>query len=112
MICKDCLHDEACRYYRDFDECENFKDKSEWVHLPCNIGQKVWIVFTPKYPANPSDKGKWFMVQDGVQRIIFGAKGISIETWNVGTIPQREVGIKLFFTEEEAEKALEERRKK
>ncbi len=74
--------------------------------LPCNVGQKIWLIFTPKYPANPNDKGKWFMVQDGVQRIILGARGVSIETWNVGTIPAKEIGKKLFFTEEEAKAAL------
>lgn len=79
--------------------------------LPCNVGQEVWLVFTPKHPANPSDKGKWFMVKDGVQRIIFGAKGVSIETWNMGTIPGKEIGKKLFFTCEEAEAALQNRRK-
>ena len=78
---------------------------------PCKVGQVVWLVFTLKYPANPADKGKWFMVQDGVQRIIYGAKGLSIETWNMGTIPEKEIGNKLFFNEAEAEKALAERDK-
>ncbi len=78
---------------------------------PCKVGDEVWIVFTPKWPANPADKGKWFMVQDGVQRIIYGAKGISIETWNMGTIPEKQIGIKLFFNQKDAEKALAERSK-
>ena len=73
---------------------------------PCKVGDVVWLVYTPKYPANPADKGKWFMTQDGVQRIIYGAKGLSIETWNMGTIPEKEIGKKLFFTKEEAERAL------
>lgn len=75
------------------------------VH-PCEIGQKIWLVYTPKYPANPNDKGRWFIRQDGVQRIIYGAKGVSIETWNMGTIPSKEIGKKLFFTREEAEAHL------
>lgn len=76
---------------------------------PVKVGQSVFLVFTPKYPANPSDKGKWFLCQDGVQRIIYGAKGLSIETWNMGTIPEKEIGKKLFFDKAEAEKALAER---
>lgn len=76
---------------------------------PCKVGDMVWLVFTPKYPANPADKGKWFLRQDGVQRIICGAKGLSIETWNMGTISAKEIGKKLFLTEAEAEKALKER---
>ena len=77
---------------------------------PCKIGDKIWLVFSPKHPANPADKGKWFMIEDGVQRIIFGIKGLSIETWNVGTIPEKEINKKLFFSKEEAEKALAEKR--
>ena len=75
----------------------------------CKVGDYVWVVYTPKWPANPADQGKWFMRRDGVQRIICGAKGLSIETWNMGTIPEKEIGKKLFLTEEEAKKALAER---
>ena len=73
---------------------------------PCKVGDYVWLVFTPKYPANPNDYGKWFMCADGVQRIIYGKKGLSIETWNMGTIPAKELGKKLFLTKEEAEEKL------
>lgn len=79
---------------------------------PCKVGDTVWMVYTPKYPANPEDKGKYFMCEDGVQRIIYGAKGLSIETWNIGTIPAKEIGKKLFFSEEEAEQKLKEGTKK
>lgn len=75
---------------------------------PCKVGDSVWLVYTPRWPANPADKGKWFMIEDGVQRIIYGTKGLSIETWNVGTIPEKDIGKKLFFTKKEAEKALAE----
>lgn len=76
---------------------------------PVEVGGYVWLVFTPKYPANPNDYGKWFMSQDGVQRIILGKKGLSIETWNMGTIPVKELGKKLFLTKEEAKAELEKR---
>ena len=77
---------------------------------PCKVGDRLWLVYTPKRPANPAHQCEYFMVADGVQRIIRGAKGISIETWNVGTIPAKETGENLFFTREEAEAALAERR--
>lgn len=76
---------------------------------PCKAGDYAWVVFTPKHPANSNHKGKWFMVQDGVQRIIYGTKGLSVETWNMGTIPAKKVGKKLFFTQEEAEAELRKR---
>ena len=78
---------------------------------PCKVGDRLWLVYTPKWPADPADKGKYFMREDGVQRIIFGSKGLSIETWNTGTMPAKVIGEKLFFSREEAETALAERRK-
>lgn len=60
--CKDCLHYEACKgtYYTakgcdnialyDFDGemyadsgCEDFTDRSEWVHLPCEVGSHIFV---------------------------------------------------------------------
>ncbi len=76
---------------------------------PCKVNDNVWLVYTPRWPADPADNGKWFMIEDGVQRIIYGAKGLSIETWNMGTIPEKDIGKKLFFTKDDAEKALAEK---
>lgn len=73
------------------------------------MGDAVWVVYTPKYPANPSDKGKWFMRKDGIQRILLGAKGFSLETWNMGTISAQKIGKTVFFTIEEAERTLKDR---
>ena len=89
------------------DALQGYRKQSEnTVEFPCKVGDKAWLVYTPRYPANPSDKGKWFMAEDGVQRLIYGAKGVSIETWNMGTISAKEIGKKLFFTKEEAESVL------
>jgi len=45
MTCKDCLHYEACCYWLNKEKkhlncddgfiCDNFTNRSEWVHLPC-----------------------------------------------------------------------------
>nr|DAT79923.1 MAG TPA: hypothetical protein [Caudoviricetes sp.] len=66
MTCKNCLYYEACKGTYDildttcsgeFDyeefarNCKNFTDRSEWVHLPCEVGDlyslkailKTWI---------------------------------------------------------------------
>ncbi len=60
MTCKDCLHYEACKGTYDildttcsgeFDyeefarSCKNFTDRSEWIHLPCKIGDNVYCIF-------------------------------------------------------------------
>lgn len=68
MNCRDCLHYEACRdvydelayknktYDFEFDEedyarigCHNFTDRSEWAHLPCAEGTKVYKVCNNTY---------------------------------------------------------------
>lgn len=122
MTCKDCIHYVVCWRVKEVETgnpmitsyhiCRAFKNESRYIELPCNVGDTVWVVFTPKHPANPNDKGKWYIVQDGVQRILYGSKGLSIETCNMGTISAKEMGRKLFLTREEAEKALKERERK
>ena len=97
------------KQYLFYDQIADYLISEGVIVPPCKVGDIVWLVYTPKWPANPADKGKWFMIQDGVQRIIYGAKGLSIETWNVGTIPAKEIGTKLFFIREDAEKALAEK---
>lgn len=124
MNCKDCLHYDACMEYTNLSEseyaqnydrqetaCEIFKDKSEWVHLPCNVGDTIY------YP--------WIF--DGIEGIAFSnVKEISIydnltflvfvEDWG-SDMPmptafyKENFGKTVFLTREEAEKALEERRK-
>mgnify|MGYP004465068173 CR=1 FL=1 len=49
--CKDCLHYERCYsiYTQDMldmtnGECVYFTDRSEWVHLPCKVGDMVYKV--------------------------------------------------------------------
>lgn len=74
---------------------------------PCKIGDEVWVVFNRK----SSDQERWFMVQDGVQRLLYGAKGIFIETRDMGTYTENEIGKTVFLTREEAEAELEKRRK-
>ena len=60
MTCKDCLHYELCRYntyqeahyfgkakeiYITIDNnspCKYFTNRSEWVHLPCKVGDTIY----------------------------------------------------------------------
>ncbi len=111
----ECITIRECSFSEDKrPTCEELADyllSKSVICSPCKVGDVVWVVYTPKWPANPSDKGKWFMRQDGIQRIIFGAKGVSFETWNMGTMPSKAIGEKLFLTREEAEAALAERQK-
>lgn len=62
MTCKDCLHYEACKgtyftfepimdkdnfdneHYADVYDCPDFTTRSEWVHLPCKVGDILYFV--------------------------------------------------------------------
>lgn len=104
MTCKDCLHYEVC-YYHDFEECGWFSDKSEWVHLPCKVGDTVYEVFAQHLPP--------FIQETTVEKIIITSKGLRIKL-SRNSVYETSIsafGKTLFLTKEEAEKALEEREK-
>ena len=62
--CTECVHVEMCRYYTnelakangiplkleeverllECDDCENFKDRSRFVELPCKDGEYVYVI--------------------------------------------------------------------
>lgn len=61
MTCKDCLHCEACTDmieslgytvggdgFNAEKRCKCFADRSEWVHLPCDVGDIVYLLFGGK----------------------------------------------------------------
>lgn len=113
MNCKDCLHFEVCAsiskrqslatlYYAE--ECPCFKDNSEWVHLPCEVGDTIYF--------DTYRRGE----NIGVQPHKVAKVGVIVSTerqfGSVGTeIPDWQFGKTVFLTREEAEKALAERRK-
>lgn len=88
MTCRDCLHYEVC-YYHDFDECDYFQGKSEWVHLPCKIGTTVFAIVDYHVPYYASIATLPFVVS------LYDS-----------------IGKTVFLTREEAEKALKEMKEK
>lgn len=104
MTCEECLHYEVCSLFTKADganheyytyanlseKCECFKDKSEWVHLPCKVGDTVYrLQYIEPTPGR-------FIV--GVAEIKFSL------------IWLEEFGNTVFLTREDAEAALKERR--
>ena len=108
--CKDCIHYGICRldvYFihanngdtyqcQDSDkveeDCEAFTDKSEWVHLPCKVGDIVYQVDSER------------IYEMKVRAVIYDTDGIAFD--------ERAIGKSVFLTRAEAEKALEERKEK
>ena len=53
MTCKNCLYYKRCKKLGIFNvetlsACEDFTDRSEWVHLPCKVGDDVYCIFENK----------------------------------------------------------------
>lgn len=120
MTCKDCIHYEACKgtymnvseyksitdfdgeHYADIYHCPDFADKSEWVHLPCKVGDIVYC-FEPCFDTDHHPKLKV------VEREIIRLKTTLTVSGLISDIDN--IGKTVFLTREEAEKALKDMRK-
>lgn len=105
--CKDCLHVKICQKTRIMDpthnyaiECNDFKDRSRFVELPCERGDLVYFIKARRVMA------------DIVSKFTIDKCGVMLQRvngYNLGYTDQ--LGKKLFLTCEEAEQALKEREK-
>lgn len=84
------------------DLCDNFIDRSEWVHLPCKVGDKVYYLWKSCY------SGVWGIQETSVYSIMLSDKGVKIYISPSCGFTKKEN--RLFFTWKEAEKALEEKK--
>ena len=123
--CKDCLHHEACKgtydtivetvdtnsfdmeRYADTYSCPDFTPTSEWVHLPCKVGDTLYEITSRNTISEYEVTAirielfnvfiDWKLTQGFVDRYI-------------SDMPVGEIGKTVFLTCEEAEKALEEKK--
>ena len=116
MNCRDCLHFKACYEMatangaKEFNtlfanKCEDFTDRSEWVHLPCKVGDKLYEITSRKTISEYQVTAihielfgifvDWKITQGFVDRYI-------------SDMPAGEIGKTVFLTREEAENALKE----
>ena len=116
------MHYEACKgtYYTakgcdnialyDFDGemyadsgCEDFTARSEWVHLPCEVGDLLYEI------TERRTRGKWQKVikKRVVNHIEIGIHGLLGVRSGTIYVPLSGLHKTVFFTREEAEKALE-----
>lgn len=116
MTCKDCLHYESHKHFfnspnykKDFDDyfkdkdiehkCPEFTNHSEWVHLPCKVGDKVWYI---------TGIGNKLIKPAIVKEIIIDSKGIK-DLYVCGNGYNFERSFDIFYlTYKEAEKHLED----
>lgn len=110
MTCKDCMHYDACKFYTDktrfnlpknAENCDDFKDKSKYIELPCNIGDAVYHIIREIEIAEESiyavriyeDKHIAFSASRKGGRIVFR---------------KDEIGKTVFLTKSKAEQKLKE----
>ncbi len=112
MTCKDCYHYDVCKFkelegvfadlYAHINEkaegnCNDFKDKSTILELPCKVGDTAYVI-------------RYF---HSVRRIQSGTIGFLNITADgklyaeVKYVGRGRIGEKVFLTREEAEAALE-----
>lgn len=110
MNCRDCLHFKACYEMatangaKEFNtlfanKCEDFTDRSEWVHLPCKVGDKLYKIA----PDFEKQRGSLKIQEYTVTDII--ANALITRPYTVFKVDR--IGADVFLTPEEAEKALE-----
>ena len=110
MICKDCVHYEVCisSDNEPFDECNHFKPKSRYVELPCEVGQKIYMLVTRKTHSFEFVKfveGKRMLRVDNQHTFIKDTYFTKLNFWKV----LEDFGKTVFLSREEAENALKER---
>lgn len=118
MNCRDCLHFKACYEMatangaEEFNtlfanKCEDFTDRSEWVHLPCKVGDMVY------YPwIYDGQCGIAFSEVESIKIYVNGLPIAVVEDWGSDmpmpiSFTVEDFGKTVFLTREEAEKALE-----
>ena len=106
--CIDCLHYNICTFGKCdiISGCPFYTDRSEWVHLPCNIGKKFFRTIP------------WRNIVD--ECVVSSLTKKADKTWKIRLtssvfrttfeITINDIGKTVFLTREEAEKTLEEKK--
>lgn len=109
MTCKDCLHYSVCQYRRGREmfptgnQCKDFTDRSEWVHLPCNIGKKFFRTIPWRNIVDECAVSSLTKKADKTWKIRL-TSSVFRTTFEI-TI--NDIGKTVFLTRKEAEEALE-----
>lgn len=126
MTCKDCIHYEACKYLYEIHGdglsgdsyiCDCFKDRSKFIELPCKVDKTIWVDLSA-FASVPIDELLAYKVYyisvfrgglfDDVKIVLRrGEHKLSFD--NLEHFKYL-IGRNLFFTKEEAEQALRERK--
>lgn len=93
-MCRECIYFPKCDSYGwqdgDSEICEDFKNKSLFVELPCNVGDKIYQIDTT---GN--------IYESEITKIIYDTHGIAFD--------EKAIGKSVFLSLKECELALAER---
>lgn len=121
MTCKDCIHNQVCIAYKQLadisDICPHFADKSQYIKLPCKVGDTVYTNF--------SVVGDYLRAKDKPYacKIVFiginesndfggGFVNAKLKNGRMWQFKFLDIGKIVFLTKESADKALKERENK
>lgn len=121
--CENCIHNEVCENYepKSTVACEEYKDKSLIVELPCKVGDKLYIVGTECLADKDSRKcEEWTAENPDLsckdcpldKRLFVYERTVTKHMLGVLLFEISEnfiFGETVFLSREEAEKALKER---
>lgn len=124
--CKECLCFKMCLLSSEkVGICEDFKDKSKFIELPCKVGDTIYqIVYCYDRTTYPATKYPDHYVEKEVVGIHICDSRLRVNALSnkkyrdylivgicnaVEHIPFAKIGKTVFLTKEEAEKALKER---
>lgn len=118
-ICEDCVFTDACHMWAEDDDadnyankygCERYSPKSEWVHLPCKVGDTAYFITERNAPKGTKEH----IVETTIEKIGVRKSGMFIKL-SVNAMYEtscNSIGKTVFLTLEEAKKALAERKTK
>lgn len=104
--CKDCLYFGRCDASMEHNEpsCGCFKDRARFVELPCNVGDRLYVLF-PKGRAIVEYVVIAFWIEETGTII----RVVDTRFFTTTIFFIKDIGTKAFLTKKEAEQALKER---
>ena len=135
LTCKDCIHYKICKYYDNHlteedikagqdmkDLCQHFKDRSEFIEKPCEVGDKVFTIDDSRINEyvvegicqykreNKLKLALLVRIYNGIEYLTASEIRLSGHTAILGKhFYSTQIGQSVFLTREEAKKALKER---
>lgn len=108
-ICDNCLHCKVCtQYYADIRNCADFADRSEWVHLPCKVGDKTFLLLEKTSGGYNIIESKCVRITDIGYGKYYSMYFDCAALGNTLEFDIYDFGKWVFLTRKEAEQALKE----